>query len=62
MNLRRSSIDSIQIDELEEDQSPEDKLEEATLPSVWAPHLRGLKPTNRREDTGITLPVLTDEF
>ena len=33
MKLRRSFVNYVQTDELEEDQSPEDKLEEATLPS-----------------------------
>ena len=42
-NLRRSSVDYVHTDELEKNRSPKDKLEEKALPSIWAPHLRGLK-------------------
>ena len=44
--LGRSSVDYIQMDELEEDRSPEDKLKEEASPSALLPHLRGLKNAN----------------
>lgn len=38
-------VNYIQMDELEEDGSLEDKIEEEALPSARAPHLRGQKKT-----------------
>ena len=45
-SLRQSSVDYIHMDEVEEDRSLDDKLEEESSPSTRAPHLWGLKNPN----------------
>lgn len=42
MNVHRSFVESVHIDELEEDRRPKDRLKHEASPSTQAPHMQGL--------------------